>query len=155
MKFLSLIAAVSAVRISQKTTNRVALKAKGPAQQAEQVIEHCDASGNGELTKKEVFDCIKNDVPPEHHQAVKDFIDQIWPHVDTDGSGEVSAQEIEDFIRATSGMLAQMKEGPSAADIIDACDASGNGQLSKKEVHDCINEHVPEEHQEEAHQMVD
>jgi len=89
MKFLTLIAAASAVRISQKTTNKVTVK--GPAQEAEQAIEQCDKSGNGELDKKEVFDCVKKDVPKEHHQAVKDFIDQIWPMVDTDGSGEVSA----------------------------------------------------------------
>jgi len=91
MKFLSLIAAVSAVRISQKTTNRVTLKAKGPREEAEQAIEQCDASGNGELTKKEVFDCFKHDIPEEHRQQVKDMIDQIWPMIDTDGSGEVSA----------------------------------------------------------------
>jgi len=152
MKFLTLIAAVSAVRISQKTTMKVT--AKGPAQEAEQAIEQCDASGNGELSKKEVFDCLKDHVPKEHHQAVKDFIDQIWPHVDTSGNGEVSAAEIEAFIKKHMS-LAQMKKGPSAADIVEACDANGNGQLSKKEVHDCIDAHVPEEHQEEAHQMVD
>jgi len=89
MKFLTLIAVASAVRISQKTTSKVAVK--GPAQEAEQAIEQCDTSGNGELSKKEAFDCMKDHVPKEHHQAVKDFIDQIWPHVDTSGNGEVSA----------------------------------------------------------------
>lgn len=146
MKFLTLIAVASAVRISQKTTNKVALK--GPRQEAEQAVEQCDKNGDDELNKKEVFDCVKEHVPKEHHQAVKDFIDQMWPMVDTDGNGNVSVSEIEAAIKAMNGNLAQVKKGPSAADIIEACDASGNGQLSKKEVHDCIDAHVPAEHQE-------
>lgn len=131
MKFLTLIAAVSAVRISQKTTMMATIKAKGPAEEAEQAIAECDADGNGQLNKKEVFDCVKKDIPAEHHQKVKDFIDQIWPHVDTDGSGEVSKEEIEAAIRGMQGKLAQVSKGPSAADIVAACDTSGNGELSK------------------------
>merc|ERR1711981_293893 len=76
----------------------------------------------------------------------------MWPMVDTDGSGTVSVNEIEAAMR---GSLAQIKKGPSAADIIGACDTSGNGELSKKEAHDCIDAHVPEEHREDAHHFVD
>lgn len=107
----------------------------------------CDASGNGEISKKEAFECIKEHVPPEHHQEAKDMIDQMWPMIDTSGNGEVSAKEIEDFIKKS-------QRQPSAADIIEMCDTSENGQ-SKKEVKACIKEHVPPEHQKEVDQMVD
>jgi len=75
--------------------------------------------------------------------------------VDTDGSGEVSAAEIEAAIRGMNKGLAQMKDGPSAAEVIEECDKNGNGMLSKKEVKKCIKKHVPKEHQKEANDMVD
>jgi hypothetical protein len=43
------------------------------------VIDHCDKNGDSMLSKEEVFNCIKSEVPAEYHDDVKAAIDEIWP----------------------------------------------------------------------------
>jgi len=85
MKFASLIAVASAVRLSQR---------QGPPSAAD-IIKECDTSKNGLLSKKEVKSCIKKHVPKGERAGVDKEVDDMWSKVDTDGSGEVSKEEIE------------------------------------------------------------
>jgi hypothetical protein len=124
------------------------------------------------LSKEEVFNCIKKDVPEEHHQEAKDFIDDIWPHIDTDGSGLVDEHELAAAMRG-KGRLAQKKggkkpkgeapelaqllagRGPSASDVIDHCDQDGDAMLSKEEVFNCVSADVPEEYHDDVKAAID
>jgi len=126
---------------------------KGPS--AADIIEACDASGNGELSKKEAHDCIDEHVPAEHRKEAHEFVDHVWDMVDTSGNGEVSEEELAAAMRHGPPKLAQ-KGGPSPADIIDACDANGSGGIDLEEAHACIDAHItdPDENAQ-AHEMVD
>jgi len=124
----------------------------GPS--AADVIDACDANGNGMLSKKEVHDCINEHVPAEHQEEAHQMVDQFWPMVDTDGSGEIDEHELAAAMRHGPPSLAQ--GGPTPADIIDACDANGSGGIDIDEAHACIDAHItdPEENKQ-AHEMVD
>jgi Ca2+-binding EF-hand superfamily protein len=149
MKFatIALIASVSAIKISQKTTQ---LASRGGLNTAKEVMDGCDADGSGEVSKKEVTDCIMlhYEVPKSYRQHVVKAVNDIWPHIDTDGSGEVSLKELE-AVLGKGSMLAQ-KELDTAANIMDACDADSSGKISQQEAVDCIMKHydVPESYRQ-------
>jgi len=126
---------------------------EGPS--AADIIDACDANGNGELSKKEAHDCINEHVPKKHRKEAHEMVDEVWPHVDADGNGEISEHELAAAMRAHNN-LAQVKGGPSPSDIIDACDADQSNGISKEEAHACIDAHItdPEENKQ-AHEMVD
>jgi len=68
MKFASLIAVASAVRLTQR---------EGPPT-ASEIIAECDTSKNGLLSKKEVKACIKKHVPKGDRAGVDKQVDDMW-----------------------------------------------------------------------------
>ena len=105
MRFLSLIAAVAAVRLQSKSRahNKIDMHEAitimgGPS--AADIIETCDTSGNGELSKDEAHACIDEHVPEEHREQAHQFIDHVWEMVDVSGNGEVSEEELANAMRS-------------------------------------------------------
>jgi len=146
MKFLTLVAAVNAVRLT----------ARGPAQDAAaMVVADCDASENGEISKAEAHACINKHMKPgPKRQAEHDMVDQMWDTIDTSGNGEVSVDELAALIRQHMS-LAKVMGGPTPADIIDACDQDESGGISLEEAHQCIDAHITEQpDNQEAHDAV-
>jgi len=89
------------------------------------------------LSKKEINDCINKYVPKEDQKEAHEEVDEGFNSVDTNGDGQIDEAEAE----AAFGSLAQLKQGPSAADLIGMCDKNGDGQLSKKEINACIDKY--------------
>jgi len=118
----------------------------------------CDANGDGMLSKKEINDCIDEYVPDSDQEEAHEEVDEHFAEADTNGDGKLSKKELKAAFASLAQLkqsLAQVKQGPSPADVINMCDANGDGMLSKKEINDCIDEYVPESDQEEAHEEVD
>merc|ERR1712167_110912 len=122
------------------------------------VMNECDTSGNGMLDKAEAVACIQAHIPEEHWAEAEAMMDKMWPMVDADGNGEVDEHELSEAMRGgpPKKLAKLMKgDGPTPADVIDHCDTSGNGMLDKAEAFDCMKDHIPEEHLEEAKAMMD
>merc|ERR1712100_494843 len=71
------------------------------------IMEKCDASGNGEISKKEAHDCINKHVSKGMQAEAHQFVDQVWDMVDTSGNGEVSEKELAAAMRGPPPALAQ------------------------------------------------
>merc|ERR1712167_142787 len=122
------------------------------------VMNECDTSGNGMLDKAEAVACIQAHIPEEHWAEAEAMMDKMWPMVDADGNGEVDEHELSEAMRGgpPKKLAKLMKgDGPTPADVIDHCDTSGNGMLDKAEAFNCMKDHIPEEHLEEAKAMMD
>jgi len=149
-----LLGLTSAVRIQGHTPALSQLKAKqGPS--PSDVIDMCDANGDGMLSKKEINDCIDEYVPESDQEEAHEEVDEHFAEVDVNGDGKLSKKEL----KAAFSSLAQVKQGPpddgpSPAQVIAMCDKNGDGMLSKKEIMACIKEYVPESDQSEAEDEV-
>ncbi len=104
MKFFQLIAAASAVRLTQKKGG----PPKGDGPTPADVIDECDTSGNGMLDKAEVHACIAAHVPEEHQAEAEKMVEEMWPHLDADGNGEVDEHELSKAMRGGPPKLAQL-----------------------------------------------
>merc|ERR1719331_2758063 len=90
MKFTALIATASAVRLASR---------KGDGPSLADIIDECDTSGNGMLSKDEVHACIAEHVPEEHQEEANEMVDQMWDHVDKNGDGEIDEHELSKAMR--------------------------------------------------------
>ena len=126
---------------------------EGPT--ADELISLCDADGNGALSLEEAHQCINDNVPEEHQADAHAQVDEHFDEVDADADGEVDAAELEAALDAREEDRAgrderRGRDEPTAEEIFATCDADGDGFLSQTEAVNCINEHVPEEHRQEA-----
>merc|ERR1719453_406673 len=112
MKFATLIAVASAVRISQKAADH-------HDDLAGHLIEACDSSKDGFVTKKDVKACFKKHMPKVDADRIDSEVDRVFPMVDNNGDGKVSKDELAAAMRhGGPGNLAQLSKGPSAKDVI-------------------------------------
>jgi Ca2+-binding EF-hand superfamily protein len=120
---------------------------KGPS--AKDVMDDCDTDNSGGITKEEAHACIDEHLSGSDAEEAHDAVDEGFAEADKDGSGELEMKELRAAMRKhrkQQKALAQLKEGPSAADIIDTCDANKDGEMTKKEAHDCVDANVPKKH---------
>jgi Ca2+-binding EF-hand superfamily protein len=145
MKFatIALIAGVSAVKINQMSSM---LATKGSMNTASEIMDTCDASGNGKISQKEAVDCIMShhEIPDSYRQHVVKAVKDMWPHLDKNGDGEVDMTELKAALGERG--LAQKGGMNTPEEVMDKCDADDSGKISKEEAVNCIMSHhdIPE-----------
>jgi len=127
MKFASLIAVASAVRVTQKGTKG------GDGPSPADIIDECDTSGNGMLSKDEVHACIAEHVPAEHQEEANEMVDKMWDHVDKNGDGEIDEHELSKAMRGgpPKKLAKLMKKGKGGSDS-EGSDSESDGEKGGK-----------------------
>merc|ERR1711939_326595 len=91
MRFAFLLAAAAAVQLKTKTESLSLMLIQ---QSAADIINACDSSGNGKISKAEAHACIDAHVPADHQAEAHAEVEEVWDAVDTSGDGEVDEHEL-------------------------------------------------------------
>ena len=161
MKFTLAIAAISAIRLEQKSEVFSQVEKRGDGPSAKQIIDTCDTDNSKGLTKEEAHACIDAHITdPEENKEAHEAVDEGFDEADKDGNGEVDRKELRRAMRKHRNRKnddsSSDDEGPSAREIMETCDTDNSKGLTKEEAHACIDAHITDPvENEEAHEAVD